>query len=625
MKNNLLLLSFLLALQLSGQGNNYWIKFKDKNNNLYSISNPQQFLSNTSIERRTKQNIGLNESDLPLTPLYLDMVNPYISGIVHKLKWFNLAVVKIDDPGMIVTDIREQKDTVYQTDTFSITIYDTVTTHYKITVGLHDTLDETLTFSSRDTVFDSISHAGPILIRDSIFLTDIITGNKFDGIRQLGIVDSIGEIKDNPRYAFKQQQKFEEVHPVDQQIVYPNVYGAAYRQINMLNADLLHQMGYRGEGITIAMMDNGFLNVNNIAAYDSARTRIIGTYDFVDHEQDVYEDGGHGENTLSCIATNLPGRYIGTAPDASFYLLVTEDDDAEWIMEEYNWAAAAEYADSSGAHIFSTSLGYTTFDNGTGNHTYADLTGDKTVTTHAANIAFEKGILVLNSAGNEGDKAWHYISAPADANNVLSVGAVDSAETIAGFSGKGPSYSGRIKPDICSQGVTSAVVNTSGSIGYSGGTSFSCPIMAGCAASLWGAFPDKSAREIYDAIVSSADRFQSPGNAYGYGIPNFYNAYLNLKTNYNGNVLRISPDAAVYPNPFNTDLNVALFNNADGNRKIEIFDLLGRKVYSLEVFIRDKTFEIIKLEEAQWWPSGEYILRLDGEKSLSHPVFKINN
>ena len=238
----------------------------------------------------------------------------------------------------------------------------------------------------------------------------------------------------------------------------------------MLNVDLLHQMGYKGEGITLSVMDNGFYNTDNIRAYDSVRNRIIGTWDFVNNEANVYNDGSHGENVLSCIAGNLPDKFIGTAPDANFYLLTTEDNSAEWVMEEYNWAAAAEYADSAGVQIFSTSLGYTTFNNDVGNHTYADLTGDKTVITHAANMAFGKGILVLNSAGNEGANSWHYVSAPADGDSVLAIGAVDSAEAVANFSGRGPTLAGRIKPDIMAQGQNAYVANTAGSITTESGT-----------------------------------------------------------------------------------------------------------------------------------------------------------
>ncbi len=620
-------ISFLALLApafLFSQNHNYWIKFKDKNNNSFSLSNPQQFLSERSVERRVKQNITLNISDLPLTQDYVDSVSPFITNIIHRLKWFNLLVAKIDDPGMVVPNIDAKADTTIGTDTFSITIRDTVITHYRILVSLAGSSYDTISLTYSDTLNDTVFHFGPIVIRDSIFITDNQMGNKFDSIRQFAFVDSIAEIADIPRATGKMHNKFEEVEPVNQRIIYPNRYGAAYHQINMLNADLLHQMGYRGNGIIISMMDNGFYNVPDIRAFDSVRNRIIATYDFVNHEEDVYNDGSHGENTFSCIAANIPDGYLGTAPDANFYLLTTEDNSAEWIMEEYNWVAGAEFADSAGAQIFSTSLGYTQFDGGAGNHTYSDLNGDKTVITQAGNIAASKGILVFNSAGNEGNSSWRYISAPADGINVIAVGAVDSVGQVAPFSGRGPNSSDTIiKPDLCAQGVNTAVINANGSIGTSGGTSFSCPILAGCAASLWSAFPDKSAKEIWVAIVTSADHFWSPDNNHGYGIPNFYNAYLNLKTNYNGNILRISDNAAVFPNPFGSELNVSLFNSESKNRQIEIFDVLGRKVYSTEIFLRDNTFEIVKLDGVKTLLAGEYILKLDGDKNKTHRIVKV--
>ncbi len=524
----------------------YWIKFKDKSHNPYTVNNPSQFLSQKSIERRANQDIAIDSTDLPLTPAYIDSIAPFITNLVHRLKWFNIAVVEIDD-----------------------------------------TINAT-----------SITNS----------------------IKQFSFVDSIAPIAFFPYKLYL--NKFETVHAVNQQIVYPNTYGASYHQISRLNADLLHQLGYRGQGIILSMMDNGFYNADTIAAFDSVRPRILATWDFVHNQQNVYTDGGHGTSTFSCIAANLPGHYLGTAPDANFFLLQSEDNDAEWVMEEYNWAAAAEMADSGGAQIFSTSLGYTVFNNGIGSHTYADLNGNKTIITQAGNIAFSKGILVITSAGNEGNSSWHYIAAPGDGDSILTIGAVDDIDTIASFSSRGPNSAGRIKPDVCSQGLNSAVIATDGTVTASSGTSFSCPIMAGCAASLWSAFPEKSAKEIKEAIIVSADRFWSPDNNYGYGIPNFYNAYLLLKTGYNGNILHINDDVAVYPNPFSNQLNVSLYSSEGKNHTIEIFDLSGRKVLSKQIYIRANTFEILNIYEVSSLAAGEYILRYDTQKKYSHRIIK---
>ncbi len=535
------------SISLSAQNNYYWIKFKNKNNNPYSLSNPSAFLSFQAIQRRTVQQLSLDSTDLPITETYIDSILPFVDELKHRLKWINAVVVKLN------------------------------------------------------------------------------TLENLDSIKELSFVDSIGGIEFFPSRALHDKFETEEAFTVDQHIIYPNKYGAAYHQINMLNADLLHQMGYSGSGITIALMDNGFRNVGTTPAFDLSRGRIVSTWDFVNNEADVYNEGDHGAQTFSCISANLPDRFIGTATEASYILNHTEDNSAEWVMEEYNWEAAAEASDSAGANVFSTSLGYTTFDDGVGSHEYKDLTGDKTVITHAGNMAFKKGILVLNSAGNEGAGSWFRVNAPADGNDVLAVGAVDSVENVSSFSSRGPNFAGRTKPDFCTQGSKSAVVASNGFISTSSGTSFSCPIAAGCVASLWSAFPDKKATDIRDAIMISCDNFWTPDSLVGYGIPNFYNAYLFLKTNYNDRILRVEGEMIVYPNPFNTDLNISMYNTnpRDGvAHKIEIFNLLGQQIFSREVYLRSATFEIVQLDIVKQLAAGEYILRVDGDKNNSYRVVK---
>jgi len=545
--------TLLLVIHLSlvfgqNQSNSYfWIKFKDKNNGGYSLSNPTQFLSQRSVDRRTFQGIAVDSSDLPITQSYIDSVLPYTSGLVHKLKWFNMIVVMMDSAAI-------------------------------------------------------------------------------DSIRKFSFVDSVATIISYPYKSLSAQNKFESVTPVNQNIVYPDVHGAAYHQLNMMNADLLHQLGYTGGGILISMMDNGCSGGDTLHAFDSVRPRILDSYDFVTNQPSIYLDpeGYHGTETFSCIAANQPYEYIGSAPGASFVLFHTEDNYAEWVMEEYHWAAAAERADSDGAQIFSTSLGYSIFDDNLGSHTYANLDGNKTMITMAGNTAASKGILVFNSVGNEGQNPWYYLIAPADGDSIIAVGAVDSTRMVGAFSSRGPNSAGRIKPDLCAQGAEVYVVFSSGIIGTSGGTSFSCPILAGCAACLWQAFPTKTAKEIKDAIMISADHFWTPNDSIGYGIPNFYNAYLLLKTNYNGNVLRLSDDAAVYPNPFSDHLNVSLYNATEGNRTIELYDMLGRKVLSQQVFLRQNTFEIVTLDQLiGGLAKGEYFLSLDGQKKFTHPIVKV--
>jgi len=540
-----LLCIFTLNFCGFSQENFYWIKFKDKNNSSFSTQQPEHYLSLESITRRQVQNIAVDESDLPLSSTYLDSITPYINELRHRLKWFNIAVVKINVP----------------------------------------------------------SHV--------------------DSIQQFAFVDRIAPIYFMPHKSQKQKFSEEAVIPaVDQNIVYPNYYGAAYHQANMINIDLLHQLGYMGDGVHVAVMDNGFYNTDIIPGFDSMRTRIKLTRNFVQNNDTIYARGSHGTTVLSCLAGHLPNRFLGTAPRADYSLFSTEQDDAEWIMEEFNWAAAAEMADSAGAKIFSTSLGYTTFQGDSGNHTYSDLDGNTTIITRASNKAAQKGIIVVTSAGNEGAKNWYHISAPADADLAMTVGAVDSTEKLAGFSSRGPNAAGRIKPDVCTQGVKSAVIATDGGVSYSGGTSFSCPIFAGATACLWQAFPQKSAQEIKEAVLLSCDRFWTPNNDYGYGVPNFYTAYLLLKTDYNGNILQADQSTIVYPNPFSSFVNIGTYSGENKLHRIEILDIKGNTVLDKEIFLRDKTYEIISLTEVAQLPAGKYVLRMNRNKQTTYILLK---
>ncbi len=309
-----------------------------------------------------------------------------------------------------------------------------------------------------------------------------------------------------------------------------NVYhGYATPQTRMINADALHQMGFRGQGIHVGIADGGFINVDRMPFMEGIRMQH--NRDFVEKDRDVFESSTHGSKVLGLMAANLPGYFVGTSPEATFTCMKTEDTKGEYRLEECNWIAALEYADSLGLDVINTSLGYSTFNDQTMDYTYDQLDGKTAVSTKAAKVAYEKGMILIISAGNEGNGDWKYISVPADSRYALTVGATDLTGQKAGFSSFGPTADGRIKPDISAPGSAIVVPSVSGHrITFGSGTSFAAPILAGAVACLWQAFPTKSNKEIMEAIKASAHQFDQPDNELGYGIPDFLKAYEILKT-----------------------------------------------------------------------------------------------
>ena len=308
-------------------------------------------------------------------------------------------------------------------------------------------------------------------------------------------------------------------------------YGQSFGQVHLHNGEFLHNRGFRGQGMQLAMLDAGFSNYLTIPTFDSIRNnnQILGTWDFVTGNASVNEDHPHGTNCLSTIAANMPGLFVGTAPKTAFYLYRTEEAATEYPIEEQNWAAGAERADSLGVDICSTSLGYSTFDNATFNHTYADMDGNTTIMAKASDIAAKKGMLLIAAAGNDGGNSWHFIATPADADSVMAVGAVNNSGVVGGFSSYGPSSDGQIKPSVAAVGVGAIVANSSNGQPVSGnGTSFACPNMAGLATCLWQAFPEVNNIAIINTLQQSANRFANPDDRTGYGIPDMKKAFVLL-------------------------------------------------------------------------------------------------
>ncbi|MCX6275851.1 MAG: S8 family peptidase [Bacteroidetes bacterium] len=437
------------------------------------------------------------------------------------------------------------------------------------------------------------------------------------------------------------KNKFEAITPIQQsslRLAQPVEtqsynYGLSYNQIHIMNGEYLHNLGFRGEGMVITLLDGGFYHADQLPVFDSlnADNRILGTWDFVADEASVYEDDGHGEAVLSCIASNMPDSLIGTAPEASFYLLRSEDVPRENIIEEYNWASAAEYADSVGTDVISSSLGYTTFDNfifqgdtlpSENNHTYNDMNGNTCPSSIAADIAVSRGILVLTSAGNSGNDPWHYISAPSDGDSVLSIAAVGPDGFHADFSSYGPSSDGNVKPNVAAQGAYTVVQGTDGLISiYGFGTSFACPVLAGSATCLWQAHPTASAMEIHDAIQQSANYALAPNDSLGYGIPDFALAHSILS----GIDENTSPSDAliVYPNPVNEDIRFLLNEKRKGIIGVELFDLTGKLICAAKLF--SDGIHSNKLSGLHNLSKGIYMLKVTtGERVLMKRVMKMN-
>jgi serine protease AprX len=349
------------------------------------------------------------------------------------------------------------------------------------------------------------------------------------------------------------------------------------RPLTMINGLRIHDSGYDGKNILIAILDGGFLNSDVISSLSDLRSRkgIRKTYDFVKNNGSVFNASTHGTAVLSVLAGKITGQIEGSAPGADYLLLKTEDVESEFPCEEDFWAAGAEFADSSGADIISSSLGYFNFDDPSLNYKYSDLDGNTAFVTRVADIAASKGILVVNSAGNERDKVWKSILFPSDGDSVLAVGAVDGSGLISDFSSSGPSADKRIKPDNVAMGVSVTVQASENLIGSSSGTSFSCPVLSGIAACLFQAVPLASNSDIINVLHSSGDRYGSPDSLYGYGIPDIVNALDELQKKY---VLIPEDGIIMYPNPTTGQFEIT-FSSPPEKVTIEIISLTGKLLF----------------------------------------------
>lgn len=356
-------------------------------------------------------------------------------------------------------------------------------------------------------------------------------------------------------------------------------YGLAENQTEMLNSDYLHEKDYTGDGMTIAVIDAGFPNVNTIEAFERLRSagKLLGGYDFPNRSENYNnpELSNHGSLVLSLMAGFIEGRYVGTAPDASYYLFRTEIDPTETPVEETYWVEAAERADSLGVDLINTSLGYTLFDNPDYSYAPEDMDGETTFISRGANIATEKGLLVVVSAGNRGGEDYFkIIGAPADAN-VLGVGAVDQNRNYADFSSLGPSADGRVKPDIATQGLEIVAIDQFNNLVQASGTSFASPILAGSVASFWQADPSLTNLEVMQIVREFSSLYGNPNINLGYGIPDFRDALTKLLNDSQNNGRLV-----LYQNPVVNELR---FNNpTNQSYKVTLFDTLGQMILKKE-------------------------------------------
>jgi serine protease AprX len=390
-------------------------------------------------------------------------------------------------------------------------------------------------------------------------------------------------------------------------------YGIASTQINQLSGKYLHDHGFRGKGIQIGVIDAGFLNANTNTCFDSLRLqgRLLGTKDIINPTSNIYAEDAHGAMVLSIMAGNLPGQYLGTAPEASYWLIRTEYGPTEYKVETDFWCSGIEFADSVGVDVVNSSLGYYTFDDPTMGFTYADMNGKVSRASRAANLASKKGIIVVVAAGNEGASSWHYIGSPADAEGIIAVGAVKADSTSSPFSSFGPSSDNRVKPEICAIGSSSAIVSTSGVPSYGNGTSFASPTMAGMMACYLQAVqksnPALNMQSILKPVLESGNLYLTPTTQKGYGIPNFEFATRNL-SNFAG------------LNPVTTNDNYLLAYDAK-NKAIQLWsnnreNTLGKTVrlYSVtgKLVVQKQMTEAITAFDTHKLPVGIYAICITG-------------
>ena len=459
---------------------------------------------------------------------------------------------------------------------------------------------------------DQVLQPGVYFIHSSKWLNAITVKVEIDSfeikINQLPFVKEI-QLSKPIQITKSAITKFYEPEAADDDLIIDtSYYGASVYQVGQLNGQFLHNQNFWGQGMHIAIFDGGFLNTDIYHAFDSlwANNQILGTKDFVNPGSEIFDTHYHGMSVLSCMGGNIPGELIGTAPKSSFWLLRSEDTNSEYLIEEDNWVAAAEFADSAGVDVINSSLGYYLFDDANMNHTYADMDGKTTRVTQGANIAASRGMLVFASAGNEGNDPWKYIIAPSDGDSVLGIGAVDKDGVPAYFTSFGPASDGDTKPNVVAVGLNTFLQRSDGALGFANGTSFSSPVMAGMGACLWQANPQATAVQVRHAIEQSAHLFFNPDSLLGFGIPDMKLANQILQSS-KVKQWGTQNEWLVYPNPLEDYLVLQKVGvQVPGKIEIAFYAIDGHLLRKEQ---KDDASKII-LRDLQSLPTGLLLLKV---------------
>ena len=484
----------------------YRVTFTDKKNNEFSVKHPEAFLSQRAIERRQRQGIRISKTDLPVSRFYIDQVTAKGAKAVSTSKWNNTLLVSTEDSlfGGKLQDLPFVKEVRMVAQYHAPRKVNKTDRHALISPK--EAPEET-----KGTKVEPVAKSEKI---DTLILDPSKKLKEEDLMKFIQFVNA-----QNARYSNTASDNQHATIPE----VESSIYGKGKKQIEQLNGNSLHATGFRGEGKVIAIIDGGFYNADIVPGLSN--TKILGTKDFVAPEEEFYGTQSHGMMVLSCIGANEPYNMVGTAPEASFWLLRSEDGDSEQLVEEDNWAAAIEYADSVGADVVNTSLGYASFDNWADNVHYYELDGHSQLISNSASMCADKGMVLVCSAGNSGNDQWKLITSPADSENTLTVAAVNENGKNTEFSSIGFTTDGRIKPDIATRGGRAWLYGTNGKVTQADGTSFSSPIACGMVACLWQALPNLTAKQIVEVVRKSGDRADHPDPIYGCGIPDFFKAY----------------------------------------------------------------------------------------------------